>query len=75
MNPMTAAALYGVGSASTAEAQLAAAGGGEPPVAAQTASAPPASRAGLLNQPSFWLVAILAVAFGLIGFSVHVGVK
>lgn len=71
---MTAAELYGVSAAPTAE--LAVSGAAEPATASAAVSPPPSVRsAGLAHSPALWLVAIIALAIGIITVSVHVGVK
>jgi len=74
MTVWTAEALYGspplpepasAGSAGPATATAQAADG--------VRATPAAGAGGILSSPVFWLVAIVAAAFGLIGFSVRVG--
>lgn len=68
----TAASAFG----SPAPPQPAAAGGaatGETMLAMGARTAQPSSESPILQRPAFWIVVLVALAIGLVSFSVRVG--
>lgn len=72
----TAASLYGAPMTPAVPAAVGGptvASGAAHPAGEGVRTTPSASQAPLVGQPTFWLVVILAVAIGLVSFSLRVG--
>lgn len=72
----TAASLYGPMPAPSVPASVggpATSSGADHPAGEGVRTTPSLTQAGIAGQPTFWLVAILAVAIGLVSFSLRVG--
>lgn len=69
----TAEEMYGSPPLSQPAGQASGPAGSAEQAAGGVRTAPAPSAAGTLGQPLFWLIVLIAVAMGLIGFSVQVG--